>query len=1051
MIKQGEAKKPDGTVLTEEEYAALTSDRAGLAYEVVVKQYGPDWESVEFIGEAMQYLDAVVVNGRIAQVYFKGDWSVKIRAENDTNWTTVTLAQPTIPKGICSLASSGDTLYLFYYNGTAIRVMSGDMSAQSPALGSDTLIYTLAGVESIAAVSPDKVYLSYLNASNNHVLASIETGSPWTIRQSGIYWPFPFNSFDAVSLSDRDVIAFSGDLPPLWGTRAIGTQVSSYFSRVQGIIYFTVRNNRWSDYRTFDVIDRDVYGYSRSKMRLSVGNGYAFMSYDRHMIFRKYNDDGSLLRTSSPLRNAPVVSRSANGIDWEFPEQVMLPTAPLVVLPTATKLFAVHSTGLYSSNGCVWSGHSSPRSQTLTTRTLDIRSQSGDVRNSGIELANPYRPVQNSVPAQVLNGTLIDSKLRLQMELYLGYFGAVMAGDPPTPEKVSLPVLVSTEDVVKRVRSWQGPRSIMQLQSTDVLGRLARIRSDYAAEWPSQVVSRDPFTDATGTGYGGMKHMAPLEGQWKAANGILDLVSSMHRSLAESILISDTFNGSAQVSFKLTDANRKEYGGLAFRLLDKDNYFYVFYDIESDTIQLCRNMSGPDTVYATSGSMNWRTAEVWRWLRVQLRYSIVHVYTSADGVTWTELTWSSGSNELPGMTTLDRVGETMPVWTQWSGKIGLVGKGHSTVDAPPPIDPPVYPPPEPPPPPVAVGDAREIWRFTTTGIYWSGDVLNGGDPTWNKVAGAMPDGNPLFRGVAAEDGSAIYLAYPQSANAGIYKCTNPKSANPVWTDILAGQAYGQYPYMLVNGNYDMRMVGNDLVVFARANGWNVFYGYFKGVYNGTSWAWSQGGWSTGYMAYSWNNPKSAYIYGNGNPASFRQFSDNALIAAPNGYPSMTNTWWSYSPIWSFNANSHVTAIADVSSGSGGHVYLYLPQTNMMLNQLTDFNTYNYGVEALVWGSVQGNKVFVINTRSGPTHNGKVWIGDTSGVEYKTQWPFADWVGDGRKAGGGSLLMTVSEAGQSGEIMRINRDGMGTTWENMTGNMWSLTSGIQYHKGSSLVF
>lgn len=408
--------------------------------------------------------------------------------------------------------------------------------------------------------------------------------------------------------------------------------------------------------------------------------------------------------------------------------------------------------------------------------------------------------------------------------------------------------------------------------------------------------------------------------------------------------------------------------------------------------------------------------------------AVSHKYDSHTKMTLTDATLSRHTVGLPG------VSIPIPVPEQ-------------------PEEPPAPPPPPPPiiQPPIT-GNAKEVWIFAESGVYWSGDFFNGGQPTWNKVAGSMPESG-LGRACITMDGTTVYLAYPQVANKGLYKCTNPKSGSPVWTDILAGQNNNGYPYELAHGNWDVGMYQNTLWCSARAMGESTFFGYHFGVYNGTSWTWSSANWNSGTSrwAYSWHNGKNFYLSLGG--ASFESDAWNLphgagvpSVAGDAGASYFTNNS-SAMPIWSYSASSAV-ALARLTVAPYTH-YLFLPYSSTIGTALSGFTLASGNIDANVNGSIQGNKVFIINRG-----NHDLWVGDTSGVALKTTWTGLGRVHDAAQSGGGSLVASVIASIESGsEFVRLNKDGTGAAdqWEAMTGNFWSLTSGTENIIDSGLVY
>jgi hypothetical protein len=163
-----------------------------------------------------------------------------------------------------------------------------------------------------------------------------------------------------------------------------------------------------------------------------------------------------------------------------------------------------------------------------------------------------------------------------------------------------------------------------------------------------------------------------------------------------------------------------------------------------------------------------------------------------------------------------------------------------------------------------------------------------------------------------------------------------------------------------------------------------------------------------------------------------------------------------STLWSFSATSQVCLNDNRSDRS--IKYLFTPRNGQRVGgALSNFqgDIAMYIFPAIVNGSIDGNKVFVINSRlDATTHSGEIWIGDTTtGLALKTQWLDAQRVHDARLAGGGPLVVTIKGCFENNEFARISRDGTGDTasWESMTGDFWDVASGDQTFVNSGITF
>jgi len=644
--------------LTTEQYAAIQAATGDLAIEVLLQRYGPVWTSHDTSpSQSGANFDAAIASTYLLRVYV-GDTSTvaveRLPSESggDQNWAAGACPISDVDVEVApTLVTDGLTARLFYYttDGKICYVECADISTTF-VFDAPVEVGEVAGVIQLAAVSTTKVY--YITQDSNTLnrrLRFYHFNGSWSATSSDIYWPFPIYGFDAVAMTGLDLLMMTSELPPLVGSRAVGSEITTKVERVQGVVAFRVQNGRWSDHHLVDVIDRVETHPARTDLRLSYVNSTLFATYTR------CGGGGSY--TYSKL----AICRSKDAIGWEFPELVETALAPCLVLPRADYLYAVGVNRTLRSPCCAWAGQT-PVQQDVTTSILSVESMAAEIRDTSLGIANV---------SDVLAGTLAKSNARIQAIYYLGY---VVGGDLSDILKVQ----VSTEDVLIRGEERMLPRHGLTLTTQDRLGRLNRTVSDFAAEWPGQQAGRDPYDDPSGTGYGGLRFTAPYEGSWKASSGMCNLISANREGLAVSTLVSSAFNGSAQTAFKLYTESEGEYAGLAFRVFDKDNLFFVIYDLDADKIYLKKRVAGTDTTLATSAAMSWGVL-TWYYLKVRTHYSMVYVYYSTDGITWTALSWDSGSGEIAGVPE-GQVETAYDGFSGIAGKFGLIGYGYSEDD-----------------------------------------------------------------------------------------------------------------------------------------------------------------------------------------------------------------------------------------------------------------------------------------------------------------------------------------------------------------------------------
>lgn len=370
--------------------------------------------------------------------------------------------------------------------------------------------------------------------------------------------------------------------------------------------------------------------------------------------------------------------------------------------------------------------------------------------------------------------------------------------------------------------------------------------------------------------------------------------------------------------------------------------------------------------------------------------------------------------------------------------------GDTPVDPPDvpvnPIDPPIDPPPIDP---IPSSDAKTQWQFALSGMYYADDFFSGGagsQPTWHAVAGGYPAHAGTIEYVGnTRDGSTLYVVYSNGyVNSGVFMCSNPRSASPTWTDILAGAGPSAGVARYAGNQRACGIQGNTFWIFCNSTGiW-----YHRGVYNGSAWSWSNE--LTGCVATTdgWYGPRSYY----------RMCRESQIADISSGVS------WSVvrSPaagnggnVWSHSATSHVTVLSVGYASTVGTVQN--ADTGASIAVLSDLTNSLSKMDLIINGSQEGNKVFAI--QSSGALKGRFWIGDVSSITYKDTWLYAHRIHDSKLTGGGQLVMSVSSCAANNEFIRISRNGTGdaASWESMTGNFWSLTSGDQTFINSGVAF
>jgi hypothetical protein len=363
-----------------------------------------------------------------------------------------------------------------------------------------------------------------------------------------------------------------------------------------------------------------------------------------------------------------------------------------------------------------------------------------------------------------------------------------------------------------------------------------------------------------------------------------------------------------------------------------------------------------------------------------------------------------------------------------------------TGDTPPdPPDPPIVPvePPIEPPPidPPLVATAYEVWFATSNAIYWSGDYFNGGQPTWNKVAGLPADLTLIYDFRNTKDGSLVYLCGESSTSTlRVWKCADPKVASPTWIPILthgdvmtAGRTAKQF--------YTFNVYGSSLAIMANGIEDN---GAYRSTYNGSVW--------------------SAWVYCVGATEGRTMFLSHYIsgslgqttVSLTTNAGGVVSSWakdfgTENSTVWQNDLNSIHYVIASQS----GVLKVINCDTGAVLTD-TAIADGSHTENIYPRGALGGPHVYFV------TYAGYLFSSsDGSAFTNIATW-LNGWVQDASDAGGGSLFWLPKTVLASDVLSRLytqagvvipDVDGNG----DRTGNFWSLTTGNQTITGTGLVY
>jgi nuclear transport factor 2 (NTF2) superfamily protein len=754
--------------LTTLQWEALRDELHDPSFSVEIEQYSLSLASHDSSGHgsAIDNFDAIVCDDTVVRAWRSGANNISVQTlatedGGDQAWSaTAVLNAVNVDTGVpVSLATDGATnVRIFWWDGTNIKYFSNAAKGVGNAAswGAITQCVAAADVQFLGATALARCHFVDSTSSNNYQLHVVIDDGGWATTDSEVYWQTLPDSFDAVAgpqaddgaSATNDIIVMATNFPQIISRKLVNTTLTYEISEVQGIAFLRYQNGRWSDHYEFDVIDEAPTFPSRYSVKIWSDGTWLFLTY--------YRKDG----TATYSHTAMALSRSKDGIHWELP---YLMTAnlgdPAILVVRGNHAYCINSWKTYRSPMVGYTGGAAT-SQDITDYCMNVATQAGDIQKLSLTLANPEQALDSTSP-------LMDDVVN-QARLKLGYW---VSGT----ERI---VQTGLFDVETIGGSQQLPADHVQVEGRDALGRLTSIHADVVNEFDSHQIGGDDFESTDETEYSGLRHTAPQQGSFKAKSNELYLVGNQQVGIAFNTFLSDAWNGSAQAGLKVAATDSQDYGGLIFRAHDLENFMSARYDAEDDMIGLYDRREGKENRIAVTAAMSW-SVDTWYWLKVRFRYGYVWIYSSTDGITWTERI----ATEVQGVAS--GVAWTWTNFTLYnlphmSGRCGYVGHGYSDEDDSYDPPPPAAILPEPPIPglyhQLIVGSWGGGVAFTSL------DSAMSGVPSWQAMNnGLTVTGSQVINDLVIQESARRLWA---CTNCGIYRASLPCRSTRAWTKVL---------------------------------------------------------------------------------------------------------------------------------------------------------------------------------------------------------------------------------------------------------------------------
>ncbi len=697
-------------------YDAFISETGDPAFGVSLEQYNLSL-ALRYSGGAGSNLatfDAIVCGSVLVRAWPDTDKVVieTMVTEDSVNqtWSSQNVVATDIDTTIAiSLAVSGNTVRIFWYDGDTVKY--NESVDNGAAWGGITTASAIADLEFLAASALTRVHCLTRTTKNNLRFHALKYNGSWSDTASQLYWPFTPTSFDAVAggqvddgaAATNDVIAMTTDLPPMIGVKVVNTELVHILERVQGVVVLRYQNGRYSDHLNMDVMDNVPSPPSRHSLRLSSYDEWLFMTYIRK--------DGT---ATGYVHESIALSRSRDGVSWELPYLLTkFSSGPAVLLKRGNHAYVVDSLVTYRSFSVGYTGDAKI-AQDISEDVLSINTKMGDIQDVQLTVGNPEQVLDSTVP--------FSSDAILQARVELGYY----ISDVATVQQV----LLADVDVI--TGSKKLPTDHIVIGGRDILSRLMTVRADYVQEWETQAAGGDNFESADDTDYSGMRRTAVYGGTWKtpAGENILALLSSQNPGVAFNTYVRDAQNGAIQSGVIVPSTDVGDYAGVCFRAYDKQNLWYTAYKPDADQLVLVERRQDADQVQ-TYVNMGW-AFDTQYYIMARFRYGLIQVYTSTDGINWTE----SISFECSGI-------QSAADWTfgnlpNLTGRMGYVGYGYTAPGVDPGYD--FIPPPLGLPD--VLPDDGEAGEYLGAGgeggFAYTANAL-AASPTWNDWNDDMDD------------------------------------------------------------------------------------------------------------------------------------------------------------------------------------------------------------------------------------------------------------------------------------------------------------------------
>jgi hypothetical protein len=509
----------------------------------------------------------------------------------------------------------------------------------------------------VSSPSPDRIHMVYKDQPKQlyNLRVAQKTGDSWAVNVSDIWWTFDMGDFSAVSMPDEDVIVITSEVPGTLTVLSQGNQPVKHVYTMGGLIAFKYKYGTWSDHIPIEIVDNVESWRYRDNSRATVINGL--------LVATCYSSDGT---AEYPLEGYRYYT-SRDGKFWSNGNLMPMPEADsdsgfgLSLVTHGDYIYGFERQRVYKSYSSLSLGHSPESQQIDITDFIEEYSLSHDgAFQAGMILQNATGWLDTH--------PIVSTDNTVTFVHYAGYWFPDEE-NPGEFRQVLIQIGVSQMDNMDDDR--QLPEKVKRVTSRDHLQYFTDlVGSEQARYYKSQIIGSNNFTDTGDSSYGGLSHTATQSGAFITLQSWLEIDVSMAEAIGFSTFITDLWNGSVELRFRMI-AGAGQYAGIIFRAIDPENMWYTAYETATNKLKLVERRVGIDYTRTIMGSSLGWAVNTDHWIRVEMRYAQIKIYYSNDGRVWTLALEYLMSAEIRtyGEPYLKRIAD-VPMERGYTGQIG---------------------------------------------------------------------------------------------------------------------------------------------------------------------------------------------------------------------------------------------------------------------------------------------------------------------------------------------------------------------------------------------